>query len=140
MPIYDYACVGGHRFEMLVRSAGSADPACPECGDATRRRPSAVRLAGTADPGPSRDDAPKSWQATGNGDRETLKYWHRQMSQRERLEQKYPELAGDRRPVLAHEGRFAGAPLRAGDALPTGGPSSAASQPPSTEGGRETNG
>jgi hypothetical protein len=34
------------------------------------------------------------------------------------LEARHPELAGDRRPVLAHEGRFEHAPLRAGDPLP----------------------
>jgi len=28
------------------------------------------------------------------------------------------ELAGDRRPIVAHEGRFEHAPLRAGDPLP----------------------
>lgn len=43
--------------------------------------------------------------------------WHGLMSKREKLEEKYPELAGDRRPVLAHEGAFANAPLRAGDPL-----------------------
>jgi hypothetical protein len=79
-----------------------------------------VRLGGVADAGPGRDDAPKSWRGTGNGDRETVRHWHRQMSRREKLEQKYPELAGDRRPVLAHEGPFAAVPLRAGDPLPGG--------------------
>jgi hypothetical protein len=34
------------------------------------------------------------------------------------LEARHPELAGDRRPVLAHEGRFEHAPLRAGDPPP----------------------
>ncbi len=37
------------------------------------------------------------------------------LERRERLAEKYPELAGDRRPVLAHEGRYATAPLLAGD-------------------------
>ncbi|TVT40960.1 zinc ribbon domain-containing protein [Amycolatopsis cynarae] len=118
MPIYDYACECGHRFEALVPSHASPAPDCRACGGRPRRRPPAVRLGGVADAGPSRDDAPKSWRGTGNGDAETVRHWHRQMTRREKLEQRYPELAGDRRPVLAHEGRFAAAPLRAGDPLP----------------------
>lgn len=117
MPIYDYVCACGNRFEALVPSHTSPAPRCA-CGAQPRRRPSAARLGGVADPGPSRDQAPKSWRSTGCGERETVAYWHQQMTRREKLEEKYPELAGDRRPVLAHEGRFAAAPLRAGDPLP----------------------
>ena len=36
-------------------------------------------------------------------------------AKREKLEERHPELAGDRRPILAHEGIFARKPLRAGD-------------------------
>ena len=36
------------------------------------------------------------------------------------LESRNPELAGDHRHVLAHEGRFEGSPLRAGDPAPSG--------------------
>ncbi|NIH84546.1 FmdB family zinc ribbon protein [Amycolatopsis granulosa] len=122
MPIYDYSCECGNRFEALVPSSASPAPSC-SCGSVPHRLPPAARLGGVASAGPSRDDAPKSWRGTGNGDRETVRHWHRQMTRREKLEQKYPELAGDRRPVLAHEGRFAAAPLRAGDPLP-GGPAS----------------
>lgn len=134
--IYDYACACGHLFEALVPDADSPDPVCRACGGPTHRRPSAARLGGVADPGPSREDAPKSWEATNRGDRETVRYWHEQMRRRESLEEKYPELAGDRRPVIAHEGRFAAAPLRAGDPLPGAGPpSSAPAQADGAEGG-----
>ena len=34
------------------------------------------------------------------------------------LAQKYPELRGDQRPVLAHEGQYHDHPLRAGDPVP----------------------
>ena len=34
---------------------------------------------------------------------------------RQKLEEKYPELRGDQRPVLAHEGKYHDKPLRAGD-------------------------
>lgn len=118
MPIYDYACPDGHRFELLVPAGDDADRACPVCAGRAVRKPCAARLAGHADPGPGRDDAPVTWRGTGNGDRDTVRYWHEKMTARERLEQRYPELAGDRRPVLAHEGRFAANPLRAGDPLP----------------------
>lgn len=118
MPIYTYVCDCGFRFEALVASHASPAPVCTECGSAPRRRPPAVRLGGRADAGPSRNEAPHSWRATGNGDRDTIRHWHQQMSRREKLEERYPELAGDRRPVLAHEGRFAKAPLRAGDPMP----------------------
>ena len=118
MPIFDYLCGCGRRFEALVSSVDGPAPTCRNCGAEPRRLVSAARLGGKADPGPGREAAPKSWQATGRGDPETLRYWHTQMTKREKLEQKYPELAGDRRPVLAHEGRFAANPLRAGDPLP----------------------
>jgi len=62
---------------------------------------------------------PKSWLSTNRGDPQTLQYWHDEMTRRVALEEKYPELAGDRRPVIAHEGRFASNPLRAGDPLPS---------------------
>jgi hypothetical protein len=39
----------------------------------------------------------------------------RQWDARRKLEEKYPELRGDQRPVLAHEGRYHARPLRAGD-------------------------
>lgn len=124
MRIYDYVCDSGHRFELLVRSSESPDPRCRACGGPARRRPPAPGLGARADPGPSHEQAPKSWQTTNRGDPETLRYWHKQMTRRESLEEKYPELAGDRRPVIAHEGRFASAPLRAGDPLPSSGSSS----------------
>ena len=120
--IYDYVCARGHRFEALVADADGPGPVCELCGAQGRRRPSAAGLSAVADPGPSREEAPKSWLSTDRGDRETVRHWHEQMRRRESLEEKYPELAGDRRPVIAHEGRFTGAPLRAGDPLP-GSPS-----------------
>ena len=39
----------------------------------------------------------------------------RTWDERQQLEAKYPEIAGDQRPILAHEGRYHDAPLRAGD-------------------------
>ena len=39
----------------------------------------------------------------------------RTWEQRQKLEAKHPELAGDQRPILAHEGRYEEAPLRPGD-------------------------
>lgn len=65
--------------------------------------------------GPSREQMPNTWRAVRQGDRETVARWHELARKREALEERNPELAGDRRPVLAHEGIFADNPLRAGD-------------------------
>lgn len=117
MILRDLECASGHRFEAALPSMTSDDPPCPECGAATRRLISRLNIGGQASAGPSRDDMPMTWNATRGGDEATLSGWRKAMKRREKLEEKYPELAGDRRPVLAHEGKFADAPLRAGDAL-----------------------
>lgn len=114
MPIYDYACGCGHRFEALVKTADAPAPHCPACGGVPRRRPpSRVALLGRATLPPRRDQAPRSWEQTRNGDRETILHWQRTLEERQKIEEKYPELAGDSRPVLAHEGPYAAEPLRA---------------------------
>jgi putative FmdB family regulatory protein len=129
MPIYEYACGCGYRFERLARiaDADAPPPACPACGTADCRRvPSVTALLGRAAVPPGRDAAPRSWEQTNHGDRDTIRHWQRNLEQRGRLEEKYPELAGDNRAVLAHEGRYAASPLRAGDpaapAPPAGDP------------------
>lgn len=119
MILYDFTCADGHRFEAGLASMHSPDPACPVCRRPSSRRPSAVTMAGQANPGPSRDEMPRSWQGVRGGDRSTLDGWRKLAVQREKLEHKYPELAGDRRPVLAHEGIFASNPLRVGDDIPS---------------------
>jgi putative FmdB family regulatory protein len=116
MPLYEYACGRGHRFERLVPFADADSPslACPSCGATEcRRLPSSAALLGRAAPPPGRDAAPRSWEETHGGDRDTILHWQRTLEQRRKLEEKYPELSGDTRPVLAHEGRYAAAPLRA---------------------------
>jgi hypothetical protein len=70
---------------------------------------------GKASPGPGPEHAPKSWEETNRGDPDTIRYWQRTLERRAKLEEKYPELAAPADPVLAHEGRYAGAPLRASD-------------------------
>lgn len=97
----------------------SANPACPACGGETTRVPSRVNIGGRASAGPSRDQLPRSWRGVRNGDRETIRHFQTVAERREKLEDKHPELAGDRRPVLAHEGIFANRPLRAGDDIAT---------------------
>ncbi len=115
MILYDFGCEHGHRFEHAVPSMNSAAPDCVVCGSTTRRRISKVRIGGMAKSGPSREQMPNTWRAVRQGDSETVAHWHKLARQREALEERYPELAGDRRPVLAHEGIFAYNPLRAGD-------------------------
>lgn len=117
MPLYEYSCGRGHRFEKLVAFADADSPslACPACGSAgCRRLMSPAALLGRSAPPPGREAAPRSWEQTNGGDRETILHWQRTLERRRRLEEKYPELAGDTRPVLAHEGPYAASPLRAG--------------------------
>ena len=61
---------------------------------------------------------PQTWRGTYEGNPEYVGQLRRQWEARQKLEDKYEELRGDRRPVLAHEGRYHGAPLRAGDPVP----------------------
>lgn len=117
MPIYDLRCAGGHRFEV-TQSFAAPLPACPGCGAATAKLPTSFGIGGGASrsalpPPPER--MPQTWRGTHRGDREYVASLRRTAEARQRLEERHPELAGDRRPVLAHEGRYEQAPLRAGD-------------------------
>jgi hypothetical protein len=113
--LYDFRCTQGHTFEAGLSSMFAEDPDCQICGSRTNRKPAGVGLSGQADPGPSRAERPRSWRQVNGGNPSTVRAWQRAIEKRERLEDKYPELAGDSRPVLAHEGLFSKHPLRAGD-------------------------
>ncbi len=149
MPIYDYRCGGGPdaapedagcglRFERLM-GRDAPPPACPECGGVSRKVPSRPALHGTADVGLSREQMPQTWRGTYNGNREYLTAMQRKWEQRQRLEDKHPELAGDTRPVAAHEGRYEQVPLRVGEpvieaAAPASEPAAPATAPSSGHG------
>ena len=109
MPIYELTCEQGHRFEV-VQSFTSALPPCGIGGAAAGRLP------------PSAEMMPQTWKGTHRGDRDYVTSLRRTADQRRDLEARHPELRGDTRPVLAHEGQFEKAPLRAGDAVPTPAP------------------
>jgi len=126
VPIYDYRCGCGRRFEV-IQSLTAPDPGCPDCGGPSARVPAAPALGGRASAGRSQEYMPQTWRGTRGGNREHLTELRREWAARERLEAKHPELAGDTRPVLAHEGRYHGAPLRAGDPMP--GPAAAGDAP-----------
>lgn len=115
MIIYDFKCDEDHRFEAVVDSMTSPNPDCRACGGESRRVPSRVKLGNSASAGTSRDEMPRSWTGISGGHPEAVSHWRKKMESREKLEEKYPELGGDRRPILAHEGIFNGRPLRAGD-------------------------
>ena len=115
MILYTYGCACGERFEAFVAGMTAPNPECRACGEATQRVPSRVNIGNRASAGMSRDHMPRSWRGVGNGDRQTIRHFHDAAERREKLEEKYPELAGDRRPVLAHEGIFETRPLRVGD-------------------------
>ena len=115
MPLYDYSCPQGHIFEQMAPIAARAQQACPACGQVSDKIPSRVTLGGRADPGPSKEQMPQTWRGTYEGNPEYLGQLRRQWGARQKLEEKYPELRGDQRPVLAHEGKYHDKPLRAGD-------------------------
>ena len=102
MPIYGLACEGGHRSETLQPS--------------TRKVPSGAAGAAAVPPPPER--MPQTWKRTHRGDRDDVTHLRRTADARRDLEARNPEPATDRRPVLAHEGRFKGSPLRTGDPAP----------------------
>jgi putative FmdB family regulatory protein len=111
MPLFDYACDCGARFEAFVTSWRCEHPACPGCGGATRRLPSRTRLIGRAQPPPGDARAPRSWDGTGGGDRETIAHWQRTLERRRTFEEANPEHATRRDAVAAHEGAFRDRPL-----------------------------
>jgi putative FmdB family regulatory protein len=119
MPIYDLRCGEGHVVEV-IQSFSAPLPPCPACGGATAKLPSLFGIGGVAGAGlpPTPERMPQTWKGTYRGDREYVTSLRRTADERRRLEERHPELAGDRRPILAHEGRYEQAPLRAGDVVP----------------------
>jgi putative FmdB family regulatory protein len=114
MAIYELRCGQGHRFEV-IQSFTAALPCCPECGTTTTKVPTATGLAGHANLPPPPDRMPQTWRGTYGGNREYVAELRRTAESRRALEERHPELAGDRRPIVAHEGRYERTPLRAGD-------------------------
>jgi len=117
MPLYDYRCDRGHRFEAMAPIAAADVAACP-CGADAAKVPSRVSLGGVAHAGRPMELMPQTWRGTYEGDREYLGHLRQEWTARQKLEDRYEELRGDRRPIVAHEGRYASAPLRAGDPVP----------------------
>jgi putative FmdB family regulatory protein len=115
MPLYDYRCPDGHYFERMAPMTAGDVSDCPACGAAASKVPSRVALGGQANPGLSQEQMPQTWRGTHNGNPEYVGQLRRQWEGRRKLEEKYPELQGDQRPVLAHEGQYHDHPLRAGD-------------------------
>ena len=106
MPLYDYRCPQGHAFEQMATIDGRQQQPCPACGQAAAKIPSRVSLGGQASPGASLEQMPQTWRGTYEGHPEYVGQLRRQWETRRRLEDKYEELRGDRRPVLAHEGQL----------------------------------
>jgi putative FmdB family regulatory protein len=129
MPLYDYRCPQGHLFEQQASIAAGAQQDCPACGQASEKVPSRINLGGQASPGLAREQMPQTWRGTYEGNPEYLGQLRRQWEARRKLEDKHEELRGDQRPVLAHEGHYHAAPLRAGDPAPVPPPPKAAPHP-----------
>lgn len=114
MPLYDYACACGTRFELLVASWSSPNPDCPACGTTTTRRPPSPAMHGgsaSAVPPPAMSTAPQSWEGVHRGDREYVTNWRRTLDARQEFEARHPEHAEHRDAVAAHEGSFERKPL-----------------------------
>ncbi len=120
MPIYVYKCECGLRFEHLA-SFDAPAPGCPRCGGDAGKIPAGFSLGGQANAGLAKEQMPQTWRGVYNADKEYVTGMRRQWDRRRQLEDKHPELAGDQRPIIAHEGRFHEAPLRLGDVLPGAG-------------------
>ncbi|HUK68368.1 MAG TPA: zinc ribbon domain-containing protein [Streptosporangiaceae bacterium] len=123
MPIYQLRCGQGHGFEV-IQSFRAPLPACPDCGAATAKVPAVFGIGGRAAASlpPPPEAMPQTWRGTHEANPEYVTQLRRTAERRKALEDRHLELAGDRRPVLAHEGRFESAPLRAGDAIPPAPP------------------
>lgn len=114
MPLYDYACPCGTRFELLVPSWSSPDPDCLACGAQTVRRPPSPAVHGTSATGappPAMSTAPQSWEGAHRGDREYVTKWRRALDARQEFEARHPEHKEHRDAVAAHEGNFERKPL-----------------------------
>lgn len=118
MPLYVIGCDARHRSEVL-QPHHRALPRCAECGGATERLPAPFAAPGAAATlPPATERMPQTWRGTHGGDRAYLSELRRTAERRRDLEERHPDLRSDRRPIVAHEGRFDGAPLRAGDPIP----------------------
>jgi putative FmdB family regulatory protein len=117
MPIYEYGCDCGGTVEVLA-GLGAPAPICPGCGAETRKLVSGFGPSGRAEAGLPQSRMPQTWKGTYGGNPEYIASLQRQWERRRRLEDRYPELAGDVRPVVAHEGRYSVVPLRAGEPGP----------------------
>jgi putative FmdB family regulatory protein len=114
VPIFEYGCDCGGTVEALA-APGAPAPPCPACRSETRKLVSRFAVGGRADAGLSQSRMPQTWKGTYGGNAEYTAILQRQWERRRRLEDRHPELAGDRRPIVAHEGRYSAIPLRAGE-------------------------
>lgn len=114
MPIYEYRCDCGGTVEVLA-APGALAPLCSACGAETRKLVSGFAVGGRANVGLSQSRMPQTWKGTYGGNPEYINRLQRQWDRRRRLEDHYPELGCDDRPILAHEGHYSVVPLRVGD-------------------------
>jgi putative FmdB family regulatory protein len=113
MPIYEYRCEScTHLFDSFVQSIGAATtqaaPDCPACSDGPATRViSRVAFIRPGTAGVGRAAYPTSWEQTGRGNAETIRYWQRRVERERSEEARDPELAGVRGEAAADRWRQA---------------------------------
>ena len=96
----------GVRFEHLAAMTDTAAPGCPcAAGRPARCRPASGSAAGRTR-GCRRTRCRRPGAGCYDGSPEYVDRMRRTWEQRQKLEERHPEIAGDQRPILAHEGRY----------------------------------
>jgi putative FmdB family regulatory protein len=90
LPIYEYLCDCGLRFERLL-PRDAQPPACPACGGATRKIPAGASLGGRASDRPRAGGGAPQLQGLRQGGPERVQ---REVEFRQRLVEKHAETAG----------------------------------------------
>lgn len=80
---------------------------------------------------------PQTWRGTYGADREYVKVLRHEADRRVRLEERHPELRGESRRIVAHEGPYAQTPLYEGEPLTNRGSGGPSTDGPSRTGGEQ---
>lgn len=94
---------------------GETSAHCPHCDQIAHKMISPFAIGGRASAGRALSSMPQTWVSTRGGDREYVTSLRREADRRAALESRHGELSAATRRVVAHEGRYAHAPLFEGE-------------------------